>query len=191
MPPSLGLRQLTGVPAMSILRLVNYSDIEQYGNRTEDGALVEAAARLVPLLGPAIFEAIAHLAHTHRLTPAQVKVILQVSAHGQMAIGEIACSLSLSMAAVSEMVERLVEGGHLVRSSDPADRRRVLVTPTASSQAMLAELQDLRRSQVRHALAQLAPEERPGFVRSLQAFLAGLTTIQGAHPAPASPGSDS
>lgn len=155
---------------------MNYSDSEYYGNRIDRGEDVERAVRLLPKLGPALFGTIAHLAQAHRMTPAQMKVLLQVGLHGRMTMGEIACGLAVSMPATSEVVDRLVESGHLVRASDPSDRRRVVIVPTPAGLRINEEVNALRRAQVRDALDRLAPEERPVFVRALDALLQGLTS---------------
>jgi DNA-binding MarR family transcriptional regulator len=101
-----------------------------------------------------------------------------------MTVGEIAAALSCSMPAASELVDRLVDAGHLLRASDPADRRRVLIAPTPASQRISAHLRELREAQVRYALDQLEPEERSTFIKSLEALVTGLTHTQ---QAPVSP----
>jgi len=153
---------------------MNYSDIEIYGSRTDD-ELLDAAMPLLQAVGAALHAAILQISHTYHLTPAQVKVLLQLGSRGQMTMGEIATGLCVSMPAVSELVDRLVDGGHLVRATDPGDRRRVLIEATPEARRVGAHFCELRRAQLRYALEQLAPEERPVFVRSLEALLAGLT----------------
>jgi DNA-binding MarR family transcriptional regulator len=162
---------------------MNYSDMEHSGIRTDDEALIEAGVKLLPALGRSLYCAIAELAHAHRLTPAQMKVLLAVAGAGQLTIGEIAAALGVSMPAASEIVDRLVDAGHLVRAADPADRRRVLIAATPESQRMHDELIACRRAQVRSALDRLAPVERPAFVRALQALVAGLDTAAGTRTA--------
>ncbi|WP_420176265.1 MarR family winged helix-turn-helix transcriptional regulator [Luteococcus sp. OSA5] len=44
--------------------------------------------------------------------------------------GELATSLSLSSGAVTYLVERLSQSGHVSRDVDPQDRRKVLLQPT-------------------------------------------------------------
>jgi hypothetical protein len=78
------------------------------------------------------------------------------------------------MPAASELVDRLVDAGHLVRASDPADRRKVLIAATPTAERIGAELCQLRRAQLRSALDRLEPAERPLFIRSVQALIAGL-----------------
>src|SRR5215210_183073 len=157
---------------------MNYSESELSSTRTDKEPLVGAGVRLLPVIAKALFSAISDLGNDFGLTPAQVKVLLQLGTRRQMTVGEIATALSCSMPAASELVDRLVDAGHLLRASDPADRRRVLVAPTPASQQISAHLRELREAQVRHALDQLEPEERPIFIKSLEALVAGLTHTQ-------------
>jgi DNA-binding MarR family transcriptional regulator len=168
------LPTLTPHRRSNILRVMNYSDAETYGNRTDE-ELLDAAMPLLQAVGAALHAAILQISQTYHLTPAQVKVLLQLGSRGQMTMGEVATGLCASMPAVSELVDRLVDAGHLVRATDPGDRRRVLIEATPEAQRVGAHFCELRRAQLRYALAQFAPEERSVFVRSLEALLAGLT----------------
>src|SRR5215216_8064835 len=157
---------------------MNYSEAELLTTPTDEEALVEAGVQLLPVMAKALFSAISGLGNAYGLTPAQVKVLLQLGKRRQMTVGEIATALDCSMPAASELVDRLVDGGHLVRASDPADRRRVLIAATPASQQISAHLCELREAQVRYALDQLEPEERPTFVKALHALVAGLVRTQ-------------
>jgi DNA-binding MarR family transcriptional regulator len=154
---------------------MNYSGAEISNNRTDRERLVEAGMDLLPVIAKALFSAISDLGNDFGLTPAQVKVLLQLGTRQQMTVGEIATALSCSMPSASELVDRLVDAGHLVRASDPTDRRRVLIAPTPASRQISVHLRELREAQVRYALDQLEPEERPIFIKSLEALVAGLT----------------
>lgn len=154
---------------------MNDSDIERYGTRTDTETLVDRAVQLLPVIGASLYSGISHLGQAYRLTPAQVKVLLLLGSRAQMTVGEIAAALAVSMPAASELVDRLVDAGHLVRTSDPTDRRKVLVAATPDARRIGVELRELRQDQVRHALNQLTPEERLCFVPSLEALVVGLT----------------
>jgi DNA-binding MarR family transcriptional regulator len=167
---------------------MNYSGAEISTSRTDEEALIEAGVQLLPVIAKALFSSISALGTAFGLTPAQVKVLLQLGTRRQMTVGEIAAALDCSMPAASELVDRLVDAGHLLRASDPADRRRVLIAATPASQQISAILRELREAQVRYALDQLEPEERPIFVKSLQALVAGLADTQGASSLPGCPG---
>jgi DNA-binding MarR family transcriptional regulator len=161
---------------------MNYSDYEHYDASPDDEPLIEAGLELLPHLSRALYAAISDLGQAHGLTSAQVKVLLHLGRHGQMTVGEVAAALGTSMPAASALVDRLVEAGHLVRKSDPADRRRVLIVATPEAEAIGAELCQLRRAQLQYALAQIAPDERPTFIRALEALVAGLTHAAAAMP---------
>src|SRR5215217_3907501 len=167
---------------------MNYSDSELSSTRTDEEPLVQAGIQLLPVIARALFSAISDLGNDFGLTPAQVKVLLQLGTHQQMTVGEIAAALSCSMPAASELVDRLVDAGHLLRASDPADRRRVLIAPTPASQRISAHLCELREAQVRCALDQLEPGERPTFVKSLEALIAGLAHAEDVPPLDMCPG---
>ena len=153
---------------------MNDSDRELFGCRTALDEQVEQYAELLPVLSRAMHCEITTLGQELDVTPAQVKVLIQLSRHEQMSVGEIADALFVSMPAASEIVDRLVDTGHLVRRSDPADRRRVIVSATLESQLAISRLVELRRTQVRKALLRLPPEERPVAVHTLKALIAEL-----------------
>jgi DNA-binding MarR family transcriptional regulator len=153
---------------------MNDSVVEISSERSNLEALVEQCATLLPAVARAMNCAISELSQHLQVTPAQVKVLLQLSRNEQMSVGEIADALYVSMPAASEIVDRLVETGHVLRGSDPADRRRVIVSATTESQQAIDRLVELRRSQVRKALLRLSPEERPVAARTLEALIAEL-----------------
>lgn len=135
---------------------------------------IEACADLLPVLARAMNCAIAELSQTLAVPPGQVKALLQLSRKEQMSVGEIADALHVSMPAASEIVDRLVDTGHVIRTADPADRRRVLVSASSESRQVMDQLVELRRSQVRRALLRLSPEDRPVASRALEALIAEL-----------------
>jgi DNA-binding MarR family transcriptional regulator len=153
---------------------MNDSVYELSSDRSNLDTQVELCAGLLPVLARAMNCAITELSQELEVTPAQVKVLLQLSRKEQMSVGEIADALYVSMPAASEIVDRLVDTGHVSRASDPADRRRVIVSTTTESQRAIDRLVELRRTQVRKALLRLSPDERPGAVRTLEALIAEL-----------------
>lgn len=153
---------------------MNDSVCEISGERSNLESLVEQCAALLPAFARAMNCAITELSQGLAVTPAQVKVLLQLSRKEQMSVGEIADALYVSMPAASEIVDRLVETGHVYRAADPADRRRVMVRATTESQQAIDRLVELRRSQVRKALLRLSPEERPVAARTLDALITEL-----------------
>ena len=168
---------LTGLTAKfpaATLRVMNDSGFELSNERSVLDAQIEQTSALLPDLARAMNCAIGAVSQELDVTPAQVKVLLQLSRKEQMSVGEIADALYVSMPAASEIVDRLVETGHVSRASDPADRRRVIVSATTESQRAIDRLVEVRRSQVRKALLRLSPDERPAAARTLEALIAEL-----------------
>jgi DNA-binding MarR family transcriptional regulator len=147
---------------------------EVSSDRSNLDALVEQCSALLPAFARAMNCAITELSQQLDVTPAQVKVLLQLSRKEKMSVGEIADALFVSMPAASEIIDRLVETGLVVRAPDPTDRRRVIVSTTTESQEAIDRLLDLRRTQIRKALLRLSPEERPVAARALEALIAEL-----------------
>src|ERR687889_259715 len=123
---------------------MNYSESEISNNRTDEESLVQAGMQLLPVIAKALFSAISDLGNDFGLTPAQVKVLLQLGSRRQMTVGEIAAALDCSMPAASELVDRLVDAGHLLPASDPADRRRELIAATPAPERIRTHLRERR-----------------------------------------------
>lgn len=141
-----------------------------------DEALIEQALAVLPEIGRRAFAHVAGDAVSDGRPVAQMKAIAHLARHGRQPVKEVAAALGISMPATSELVERMVDDGMVVRETNPADRRQVLVALTPRAEELGRRFHALRRAQVCHALAQLEPHERPIFVRSLRAWADALAT---------------
>ncbi|MFB9707808.1 MarR family winged helix-turn-helix transcriptional regulator [Streptosporangium sandarakinum] len=63
-----------------------------------------------------------------------------VLAEGPVPAGRISAALKLSPAATTTVIDRLERAGMVVRSADPGNRRRVLVTATDAARSAEAEI---------------------------------------------------
>ncbi len=59
---------------------------------------------------------------------------------GQMSAGELARASGLTTGAITAVIDRLERAGYALRIADPADRRRVLIEPTAKAREAAWEL---------------------------------------------------
>ncbi|HYI14604.1 MAG TPA: MarR family transcriptional regulator [Thermomicrobiales bacterium] len=105
---------------------------------------------------------------------AQIKLMGMLYRAGRSTVGEVAAGLGVTMPTASEQLDRLVDEGFVVREANPADRRQVLVDLTPKARTFAREIHELRVRQFRAALDQLEPEERPAFLRSLEALVEAL-----------------
>jgi DNA-binding MarR family transcriptional regulator len=131
-------------------------------------------------------ESIGHM-HRSGLTMPQIVVLFSLR-RSDASISELAARLRMSLPATSQLVDRLVEAGHVDRSEDPADRRvkRIRIRPAGLQ--FLERLGELRSREIEGALAALGPETRALLTAALDAAVRELEADlqpRGAEPAPA------
>jgi len=71
---------------------------------------------------------------------------------------ELANVMCVSLPAVSQMIDRLVQQGLLKRREDPGDRRRKTLATTAAADAFLRKVEVARGRDFELGLAPIAPE---------------------------------
>ncbi len=69
------------------------------------------------------------LKRTFGLTVPQLIILQKVSLHQQISVSELARSVSLSQATVTDIVNRLTTNGFLSKDRSDEDKRRVMITP--------------------------------------------------------------
>jgi DNA-binding MarR family transcriptional regulator len=92
-----------------------------------------------------------------KLTPRQHQALLAIKGFSAeraqksvMTVGELAARLVIHHNSAVELTNRLAEAGLIERATDPADRRRILISLTQGAEARLASLsathlEELRR----------------------------------------------
>ena len=90
-----------------------------------------------------------------KLSAQQYQALLAIKGHPgrqQVTVGELAAELLVAQHSASELADRMVEKGLLVRGADERDRRRTLLALTPEAEAVLVSLagthlEELRRVQ--------------------------------------------
>jgi DNA-binding MarR family transcriptional regulator len=101
--------------------------------RTELGDEVRALQADVDALD----EAVAVHLGVNRTDLRCLDVLMQA---GSATPGQLGSRLGLTTGSVTAMLDRLAKLGYLTRAADPADRRKVVVTPTALAQRKAGEI---------------------------------------------------
>jgi DNA-binding MarR family transcriptional regulator len=105
------------------------------------------------------------------LTNAQARVLRIVASSGQpLKMTDIAARLEVVPRSVTTMVDAVEAAGFIVRSTDPGDRRSVLVSLTARGHALLERLERARRITAKEIFGGLTKEERSELARLLEAL---------------------
>lgn len=150
-------------------------------------ALIEEIVELLPEIGRGLYATLMDDPEIHDLTLPQVKALIFLYNNGERSMTELAAGLAVSLPSASELVDRLADRHLVVRSIDPADRRRVLVSLTEPAVAYGRRIHDLRRAQARAALEAMPETERACFVRSLRALATVLAPGADLPPNPLKP----
>jgi DNA-binding MarR family transcriptional regulator len=85
---------------------------------------------------------------------------------------DIASEVGISSASTTKLVDRLVAGGHLVRTPHPSDRRTTCIEVTEPTRLSARETIGRQHARRFAAAAVLVPEERETVIRFLSALTA-------------------
>lgn len=105
------------------------------------------------------------------LTYAQSQVLFHVADHPGCHMGDVAKAFSVTLPAVTHIVDRLEEKQFLKRVDDPADRRVYLLELTRTGRALVNELHGLQMRGVEAVLRRMAAEDRLRVIRGLEALV--------------------
>ena len=109
------------------------------------------------------------------LTMAQFKALVTVQRHPGVSLSEVGRRLSIGESAASLLVDQLVRRGHVERTTDPDDRRRVRLTVTERGRRQLDELRQGSSSTLASWLGELADDDLEALERGLRALAAAVT----------------
>ncbi|MGI8755352.1 MAG: MarR family winged helix-turn-helix transcriptional regulator [Acidimicrobiales bacterium] len=97
------------------------------------------------------------------ITPAQHQLLLAIRGHNEAAapsLSDVAGMLQLKLHSAGELVDRAESRSLVLRSTDPADHRRALLTLTAEGEAKLADLSILHRRELRRFRGEMNDVQR-------------------------------
>jgi DNA-binding MarR family transcriptional regulator len=94
------------------------------------------------------------------VTLPQVLLMSRVDRLGSASLSDLARGSNATVAAMSQMIERLVQQQWLYRAEDPVDRRRKAIAATPRARAFLRKLEAARSAEYELGLACVGPELR-------------------------------
>jgi DNA-binding MarR family transcriptional regulator len=93
------------------------------------------------------------------LTKPQIFMLFMISKEGAPKQTHLAEKLGVKPSAITVMIDRLVQSGHVIRKHHETDRRIVLVEITETGKAILKQAEDVQKEVIARGLSQLPPEE--------------------------------
>jgi DNA-binding MarR family transcriptional regulator len=104
----------------------------------------------------------------HDVTPAQVRAIRVLDAHGGVRSKELAQHLKIAPRSATEVVDALESKGLASRAPDPTDRRATLVSLTDRGRELSAEARRLRGAASEQLFQRLSKTDREALGRILR-----------------------
>ncbi|MCM8761485.1 MAG: MarR family transcriptional regulator [Candidatus Omnitrophica bacterium] len=102
-----------------------------------------------------------------KITMPQFFVLEFLSRRDESKMSDIAEFMDVSTAAVTGIVDRLVRDGYIVRTSDPRDRRVVMVKLTAKGISTVKDIMEARKQATIKIFSGISQREREEYLKIL------------------------
>jgi len=102
-----------------------------------------------------------------KITLPQFVVLDVLNRSGGSRMSDLAHTLNVTTAAITGIVDRLVRGGYIVRTSDPKDRRIVKVKLTTKGMMIAQKSIDHRKNMMKDIFGVISQEEREEYLKIL------------------------
>ena len=139
----------------------------------------EEAQRLLDLLnalGTTTFRQIVwQRASELDLTYAQSQVLFYVNDHAGCHMVDVGKAFSVTLPAVTHIVDRLEQKDFLRRADDPVDRRAYVLDLTRTGRALVQELHGMQMRGIEGVLRRMALEDRQRVNKGLEALVDAAT----------------
>jgi len=111
------------------------------------------------------------------LTYAQSQVLFYVADHAGCHMVDVGKAFSVTLPAVTHIVDRLEEKAFLRRADDPVDRRAYVLELTRAGRVLVQELHTLQMRGVEGVLRRMATEDRQRVIKGLEALVDAATEV--------------
>jgi DNA-binding MarR family transcriptional regulator len=111
------------------------------------------------------------------LTMIQLKALFALKAQGFMPVGQLARMLAISEPAASMLVGRLEGSGLALRESDPQDRRRTRVVPTAKAIELAEHLLRVKEERMVQWLDEMTDADLRALAQGTRALVAAINSF--------------
>ena len=117
----------------------------------------------------------------NELTGAQKKILFLLVVNGPQRMSEIARQVSVSMAAATGIVDKLVASDLVSRENAPDDRRVVIVSLTSEGRRVVKRLNYIHERRLKELLDLLPEEQRSELISLFERIIELLGQMKDAH----------
>jgi DNA-binding MarR family transcriptional regulator len=145
----------------------------------------EHLARLAPLLPqlvfafresrgpiPPVLEPVGRLGERH------LRMVISLASDGPATVSELAGRLHMTLAHASLIVRHLAEAGVVDRASDATDRRRTIVSLSATAAPAVAELHRANSEPLARFVSRISDDDADCFISLLERLIAELRDVK-------------
>ena len=111
---------------------------------------------------------IARVWQDRSISKLNIHLLMLLQVHGPQSMSQLAGLADVALPNLTGIVDRMEERGLVRRERDSVDRRVVVVHATAQGAALLAELESVRREELRRILRTLALDEQQLCLRAMR-----------------------
>lgn len=112
-----------------------------------------------------------------RFTSLQINALCILCTSGPMTMGELAACLHTPPQQMSRMIEKLYEEGRIVRSHDPCDRRKILISVSEDTALDIVHGREWFTNSLRAFMDTLDEKDREEFKSAVRSVTRILTEI--------------
>lgn len=112
-----------------------------------------------------------HYSKESGLSMSQIGALFGVFHKGNRAVSDIGDDLGITKAAASQMLDRMVQQGLILRSEDPSDRRVKQIVLTGKGRKVLQEIIDVRQGWFLSLAAEFSESEKAQVVSALNILI--------------------
>lgn len=112
-----------------------------------------------------------HFARENNTSIAQINLLFRLRHKGECSISELRDELNISNAAVSQLLDKLVQQELVERTEDPLDRRNKRIALTQKGEELIVESFQARRGWLQSLTKEFTPEEQDQLIQAMQLLL--------------------
>lgn len=127
-------------------------------------ATLRASRALLGIVARSVSDAL------EQVTLPQFRVLVVLSGSGAMRMGALAARVGAVPSTFSRTIDRMVDGGWVLRQESPQSRREILVDLTDDGRRLVDQVTERRRRQVASVLTSLTAEEQQQIIDAMEVF---------------------
>ena len=109
----------------------------------------------------------------------QLKSLLFISNHGATTTGKLAAVLKVTPTNMTGVVDRLLEKNLITRTTNPDDRRELVLRMTPSGEELVTELRQKRKERMAELFNRLTDEEAAIVTQALKLMVTAIESREG------------